>query len=36
MIRKYDTNDEIEEYILNNLTSEVLDKKAVKQIEALL
>lgn len=36
MIRKYDTNDEIEEYILNTLTGGVLDKKAIEQVEALL
>jgi len=36
MIRKYQTNNEIESYILNALSGGVLDKKAVNQVEAML
>ena len=36
MIRKYQTNNEIESYILNALSGGVLDKKAAKQVEAML
>lgn len=35
-ITKYQTNDEIENYIFSALSGEMLDKKAKKQIEALL
>ncbi|MHB1392975.1 MAG: hypothetical protein ACYCYE_07850 [Clostridia bacterium] len=36
MIRKYQTNNEIESYILNAFSGGVLDKKAIKQVEAML
>jgi hypothetical protein len=36
MIRKHQPNNEIESYILNALSGGVLDKKAVKQVEAML
>lgn len=35
-IRKYQSTAEIEQYIFNNLSGEILDKKAKKQIEAML
>ena len=34
LIRKYNTTDEIESYIFNALSGEILDKKAKKQIES--
>lgn len=36
MIRKYQTNDKIESYISNALSGGVLDKKAIKQVEAMM
>ncbi len=36
MIRKYQSNNEIESYILNALSGGLLDKKAVKQVESML
>lgn len=36
MIRKYQTNDDIENYILRALTGGLLDKKLIKQIESML
>lgn len=36
MIRKQQSNNEMESYILNALSGGVLDKKAVKQVEAML
>ena len=36
MIRKQQTNNEIESYILNALSGGLLDKKAVKQVGAML
>jgi hypothetical protein len=36
MIRKYQTNDDIEDYIVNALTGGLLDKKSIKQVESML
>ena len=36
IIRKYQTNDEIESYIFKSLSSRLLDKKAIKQVEAMM
>ena len=36
MIRKYQENDDIENYIQHTLTGGVLDKKSIKQVELLL
>lgn len=36
LIRKHQTNDEIENYIFNSLSGEILDKKAKKQIESMI
>jgi len=36
VIRKYQTNDEIESYIINAITGGLLDKKAIKQVESIL
>lgn len=36
LIRKYQTTDEIESYIINALAGGLLDKKSIKQIEAVL
>jgi hypothetical protein len=36
MIRKYQTNDKIESYILKALSGGVLDKKAIKQVESMM
>jgi len=35
-IRKYGTTDDIEHYITVALTGDILDKKAKKQVEAML
>lgn len=36
MIRKHQTNDEIENYIFQALTGGLLDKKSIKQVESML
>ena len=36
MIRKYQENDDIENYIQHTLTGGVLDKKSIKQVESML
>jgi hypothetical protein len=36
MIRKYQTNDRIESYILKALSGGLLDKKAIKQVESMM
>jgi len=36
MIRKYQTNDEIESYIMKSMTGGLLDKKAIKHVESML
>lgn len=36
MIRKHQTNDKIESYIINALSGGVLDKKAIKQVESMM
>lgn len=36
MIKKYQSDDKIDEYILDALSGEILDKKAKKQIESMI